>query len=270
MPGRLLGGHVARRPRDLVDALHHPGLLQLDHEAEIEQDDPAIGRDHHVGGLEVAVDDVVAVQGHHAHRQLRDRRAQPRLVEPAAGPDILEEVNAPEQVHREEPLRAVGLQAMQADQVRVADIGGRAELALEAVEPGPVNIRQQLERDAIAPHEVHRLEDDPHAAAPQLADQPVVAQPAGRQRLVVHRLAGRARARVARMTTSIPGTPGESARRGGGNGRCTPRPSASRPPRDAAGPRAPAGCAAASPATPRRPARDTTGCQDAAPRPSSA
>ena len=189
-PGRLLGGHVARRPRDLVDALHQPGLLQLDHQAEIEQDDPAVGRDHHVGGLEVAVDDVVAVQGHHAHRQLRDRRAQPRLVEPAAGSDVLEEVDTLEQVHREEPLRAVGLEAMQADQVRVADIGGRAELALEAVESGPVDVRQQLERDAITPHEVHRLEHDPHAAAPQLADQPVVAQPARRQRLVVHRLAG--------------------------------------------------------------------------------
>ena len=117
-----------------------PGLLQLDHQAEIEQDDPAVGRDHHVGGLQVAVDDVVAVQGHHAHRQLRDGRAEPRLVEPPAGPDVVEEIDALEQVHREEPLRTVGLEAVQADQVGMAEVGGRAELALEAVEPGPVDL----------------------------------------------------------------------------------------------------------------------------------
>ena len=129
------------------------------------------------------MDDVVAVQRHHAQGQLRQRGAEPRQVEPAAGSDVAEEVGPLEQVHREEPLPAVGLERVQADQVRVAEVGRRAELALEAVEPGAVDLRQELQGHAVAAGDVHGLEDDPHSAPPQLADEPVVAEPLrGRRR----------------------------------------------------------------------------------------
>ena len=75
---RLLGSHVGRRAGNLVSALRRAGLIELDHQAKIQQDDVAVVRHHHVGGLQIAMDDVVAVQGHHPHDKLGEGRAQPR------------------------------------------------------------------------------------------------------------------------------------------------------------------------------------------------
>ena len=66
---------------------------------------------------------------------------------------------------------------MQADQIGMADVGGRAELTLEAVQLCPIHLRQHLEGRPVAAVYVHRLEDDPHPPAAELANQAIVAQP---------------------------------------------------------------------------------------------
>ena len=129
------------------------------------------------------MDDVIAVQRHHARDQLRQGRAEPGSVELAVGPDVVEEIDALDQVHGEEPLVAVDLEAMQPDQVGMAEVGGRAEFPLEAVQSRAVHLRQHLQGDAVAAVHVDGLEDDAHAAPPQLADQAKVAEPAGRPSL---------------------------------------------------------------------------------------
>src|SRR5262249_17512037 len=83
---------------------------------------------------QVAMHDVVAVQGQHPRDQLRQGRAQACLIEAAAGADILQERHALNQVHRKEPLAAIGLQGVQADELGEVDVGQGAGLALEAGE----------------------------------------------------------------------------------------------------------------------------------------
>ena len=187
-PGCLLGRHVGGGARDPVDALSDARLIELDDQAEIEEDHVAPAGDHHVGRLQIAVNNVMAVQGHDPFDKLCERRAKPRLIDPPGRPHIVEEIHAVEQVHGEEPLRAVGLQAVQADEIGMADVRGRAEFTLEAVQLSPVDLGQHFEGRPITAHYVHRLEDDSHAAAPELADQSIVAQPRGGQRFVVDRL----------------------------------------------------------------------------------
>ena len=65
----------------------------------------------------------------------------------------------------------------------MADVGRRAKLTFEPVQLGPVHLGQHFQSHPVAPQHVDRLEDDPHAAPPQLADQPIVAEPSGRKGL---------------------------------------------------------------------------------------
>ena len=68
---------------------HEPGSTSslstdvLGHEAEIEHDDAAVGRDEHVRRFDVAMHDAEAVDGVERGDQLRDRGAKARLVEHA-------------------------------------------------------------------------------------------------------------------------------------------------------------------------------------------
>ncbi len=98
---RLLRRHVVDRPGEvavgrLVDAAQAPGAsrrrsrgrvrrragvhVHLGHEAEVEQAHPPVGRHQHVLGLEVTVQHAGGVESRHAIDELRERRAQARLV----------------------------------------------------------------------------------------------------------------------------------------------------------------------------------------------
>jgi hypothetical protein len=94
-------------------------------QAEIEDHDAALVGDHHVRGLQIAVDEPVAVEGVEARGDLAQRRAQPPLVHGVVGADPVEDGRAGEQLHREAPVPVVVEPLAEPDQVAVREIGAR-------------------------------------------------------------------------------------------------------------------------------------------------
>ena len=119
-------------------------------------------------GLDVAVDEAVAVRLVERARDLRDDADRPLGLERRLGLEDVAQVGALDVAHRhvEQPVLLAGLEDL--DGVRVVDRRRQAALALEA---GAEDVvlghagRDQLERDAAAEREVGRLVDDGHAAA---------------------------------------------------------------------------------------------------------
>ena len=91
----------------------------------------------------------------------RGRRHRQRRVHPG------HEIDAVDQLHREEPPIVLAEELVQLDHVRMADVGQGAELALEAEQGLRVEVNHGLERHGLAAHEIARAMDDPHAACPQ-------------------------------------------------------------------------------------------------------
>ena len=89
---------------------------------------------------------------------------------PIARRAIREEILAVEELHREEPAAGVLEELVVRDEVRVRDVGERAELALEAEDAGAVEPRQRLQRDLDAALRVERAVHDAHAALAELAE----------------------------------------------------------------------------------------------------
>jgi hypothetical protein len=139
-----------------------------------------------------------------AERQLRQRRAQPRFIvlrtltigtrapqllgdlgrdvgvggrrqlellveRRGPGPRVREQVPALDQLHGVKPVAVFADQLAQAHQVRVRQIGERAELALEAPQVLRIERAQRLERNARTALVVPRLVDHAHTARPQPA-----------------------------------------------------------------------------------------------------
>ena len=66
-------------------------------------------------------------------------------------------------------LVALGDELVERDEVRVRDVGERAELALEADDGAAVDVAQGLERDHLVALAIERLVDDAHAAGAEAA-----------------------------------------------------------------------------------------------------
>jgi hypothetical protein len=143
----LLGRHVADRAEHHArpgDRSRHRGLLrglrvvQLGQlgEAEVEDLDVAVLRDHDVVGLEVAVLDPCRVRlgervGHlHGDLERLARRELP------AGQQVAQRA-ALDQLHRDPGDTRVLADVEHRDDVRVVERGGRARLLLEARAPAP-------------------------------------------------------------------------------------------------------------------------------------
>ena len=114
---------------------------------EVEDHDAPLRRDQHVGGLHVAVYPTCPVDRRDPPRELEERGPEARLLEAragwagghggsslivTAGPDVLEEIDAVDELHREEERLVLLDQRVDAHDVGVDDGGERAELALEA------------------------------------------------------------------------------------------------------------------------------------------
>ncbi len=154
----LLGRHVRRRA-------DHRRIARLPrervaHEPEVEDDDPPRVRDHDVRGLEIAVDLAGAVQHLEALGELEQRGAQVGVV----GLPVIDEVDALDQLHGEEPVAVDVVQLVEPHQVAVLEIGGGAELGLEPVERARVDEPQGLERDQRVALAIERLVHDAHPA----------------------------------------------------------------------------------------------------------
>ena len=80
---------------------------------------------------------------------------------------MLEEVHALHELHREQPQPALADQLVEGDQVRMHDVGERAELALESVQGRRVPAPQDLQRDDGARLAVERLVHHAEAAGAQ-------------------------------------------------------------------------------------------------------
>ena len=107
-----------------------------------------------------------------------------RVARHVIGAHELEEVDAVDQLHREEPLVARRDQLMQRHQVRVHEVGQQAKLVLESIQRARFDPGQRLERDLHVALPVERLVDHAHAAGADLAlDQEAPGVSQGRSRL---------------------------------------------------------------------------------------
>ena len=168
---RLLGRHVLERAHDGTQRRRRAGCTHRARDAEIHDQRAAVGRDHDVLGLEIAVHDADFVGGAEARRDLLRDRERARHRQLALALQHVREVLPFDERHRQ-VLDAVELaQIVNADDVLVGDLAGEHELALEApldFAGGP-GIEENfgpndLQRDGDAKLGVPRLIHDTHAA----------------------------------------------------------------------------------------------------------
>ncbi len=198
---RLLGGHVARRAHDRAGAgqvpvraaprrgdqgllgrlLARPGIgcdpapRQDPRQAPVHHLDLAEAADHHVGGLQVAMDHPAGVGVGHRLRDGREGRQEPGQVvgRPGAGREQVGQRLPFHQLHAEEgPAVGEGAQLVDRHHARVLELAADLRLLDEAAdqvglvtEVGP----QDLDGDVAAQVGVAALEDGAHAAAGDLA-----------------------------------------------------------------------------------------------------
>ena len=177
---RLLGRHVRWRTRRRSLFRQSARLLaQIAHEAKV-QDHHAASRNHHIAGLQVAMQHTSPVKSLNAPCKLAERADQ--LVHRRAymrnachavarnvfrdDPQVLHEGLSCHVFHRDEPpvLRAAEL--VQLDQVRVTDVCKRAELPLEAENSPAVYIEEALDGHLAAGVQVASQIDHAHGAFP--------------------------------------------------------------------------------------------------------
>ncbi len=98
------------------------------------------------------------------------RGVAPLAVQAAAAAHVGEEVDALDQLHGKEPLVTLGDQLVQRDDVGMAEVAQRAELALEAIQAHAIDAAQVLERHAHAALLVEDVIDVAHATFAQLIE----------------------------------------------------------------------------------------------------
>ncbi len=178
---RLLGGHVGDRSHDapvLGDgaglarrAVLLVGVVAQLGEAEVEHLDPPVRGEHHVVGLEVAVQDPLAVGGGHRVDE-RDREREDALGREAPRGDRLAERLALDVLHRQEAQPLGLLDRVERHDPGVAERGDRPRLALEARDL--LGVRGHLRRQ--------HLEGDPAVEA-RVVGEVDLAHPARAERL---------------------------------------------------------------------------------------
>ena len=103
----------------------------------------------------------------------RARRAPLVRASSSARPDVVEEVDAAHQLHREEPALAVLEQLAQRDEVRVLDVRrGRGTRCLKRSRASGLSVRSVLSATVRVALAVERLVDDAHAARAEAAHAP--------------------------------------------------------------------------------------------------
>ena len=191
--GGLLGCHVRDRADD------RPGrrfgvAREISHESEIEDDHAALVGDQHVRRLDVPVDLARRVQRIEPGDELGQRVAELRLGElaprlgmrdldrlgtaeiergldrhrraqrPVLTVDVREDVDAVDQLHREEPLAAILDQPAEPAQVRVMHALEHPELVLEPKHGIARDRPERLQRDAPVVLAIDGLVHDAHPA----------------------------------------------------------------------------------------------------------
>ena len=169
---RLLGGVVARI-----------GVVAQLGEAEVEHLEPPVRREHHVLGLQVAVQDALAVRRAHGVGEC-DREREEALHREAARGDLLAERLALDELHRQEAQAVRFLDRVQHHDAGMAERGDRLRLALEALDLLRVERhlrRQHLERHAPVEARIEREVHLTHAARAERLEDLVRADTAADQ-----------------------------------------------------------------------------------------
>ena len=170
---RDFGADVLRRAAH--DAVVRRGAREHVRDAEIGHHRAATHRvEQHVVWLHVAVHDPIRMGMRECPRDLLQYAHRLRRGERPGASDALAERLAVDVGHDEEHHVAARVHQVDRNDVRVRECGDRAGLAHEAFAclavSGEVR-REQLDRDESFEREVARQEDDPHAAAPDLAHE---------------------------------------------------------------------------------------------------
>jgi hypothetical protein len=188
-PGNRRRVHGRRHDRRAVE---HSGTVarsgvERPGEPEVEHLDSAVRRELDVVWLEIAVDDARRVRGLDPGGEL-DRDLEGVFDRQRAGPEAIGQCLTLDILQDQEALPVLLLHAVDGRNVRVAQLGKRPCLALEAREP--VGVRQQvlgqrLDRDVPVEPLVTRLVDDAHPAATDLAVDDIGADLLGHARHVM-------------------------------------------------------------------------------------
>ena len=193
LPRHLLGGHVGHRSHH--DALARVGLGRQGGvgglargahpgEAEVQDLHAPVLRHHHVGGLEVAVDDALVVSRGERLGERGGDLEDPVHREPALGDQPVERLTLDE-LHRQEVDAVRFLDRVHTDDAGMVESGERLRLAPEALEPlrarGHLG-RQHLERDVAAELRVGGAVHLAHPAGAERGGDAVVGEgPADRE-----------------------------------------------------------------------------------------
>jgi hypothetical protein len=110
---------------------------------------------------------IVPGQGRRCLGRILGRRGR---LDPFA--DVLEEVSASDELHREKPLIRLGHQLVERHQIRVGEVGQRAELLLEAEQGVGSRPLQRLQGHHGPAVLIERLENDTEAAGSEPALEP--------------------------------------------------------------------------------------------------
>ena len=78
---------------------------------------------------------------------------------------------AAHQLHREEPVPAVGEQFVEGDEIRVGDVRERPEFPLKTIKRGAFGVAEDLQRDAGAARTIDGFINNPEASFAQSPDQ---------------------------------------------------------------------------------------------------
>ena len=183
--GGLFGGHVVGRAHGLAGPGHFVAAAVLAVEAgkpQVEDLDLAPRREHEVGGLDVAVDQVVLVDVLKTHGNLPGEFAGVRHAEPAGMRDQPRQVQPLDILHDQHRAAVDFAGVVGADDLRVVQPADGLHLAFEACD-GPlvldVALGQHLDRDNPVELGVQGLVDGAHAAVPELLEELVFAKLAG-------------------------------------------------------------------------------------------
>ena len=178
--GHLLRAHVVDRPEHHA-ALRHPRIGQA-RDAEIEDLQHALGVDHQVGGLDVAVDDAGAVRVCQPRAELLDHQKPLGEGQRRGAAQDLRERLAGDVLHRHEG-QAVGLADVEDDDdVLVAEAGdgpGLADEPLAELLVVLVLVLEHLDGDEPLETRVPSQVERPHAAGAETALHLVLADVTG-------------------------------------------------------------------------------------------
>jgi len=166
----LLRGQVGRRP---CHAFANGCVIGRDvaGQTEIQNHDAPVWCDQDVGRLDVAMKLAFAVQHANSFDEL------PEDVPDSIGPNrrrrgrsanVLDEVDAVHELHREETIGAFDHEFVQRNEIWMRDVGQTAKLALQPVDVGRARAEQRFQRDDFPADAVVHLVHDAHAARAQL------------------------------------------------------------------------------------------------------